>query len=103
MYIPSTTHVSPLATIRRERLLPQPGYVLVDEGERIESSTVVAQAEIVVKHYFYDLTQRLGVPAGEINKYLRAQAGVAMEKGDVIAQRPTLLGLGSLALKAPAK
>jgi hypothetical protein len=103
MYIPSTTHVTPLATLRRERLLPQPGYVLVDEGERIESGTVVAQAETVVKHYYYDVALRLGVPADEVSKYLRAQVGVAMAKGDTIAQRPTLLGLGSIAVKAPAK
>lgn len=103
MYIPSTTHVTPLATIRRERLLPRPGYVLVDEGERIESSTVVAQTETVVKHYYYDLTQRLGAPAAEVDKYLHAQAGVAMAKGDLIARRPTLLGLGSVALRAQAK
>jgi hypothetical protein len=103
MYIPSTTHVTPLATIRRERLLPQPGYVLVNEGEHIESGTVVAQTETFVKHYYYDLTQRLGVSAGEVDRFIRAQVGVALEKGDLIAQRPTMLGFGSLTLRAQAK
>lgn len=90
MYIPTTTHVSPLATIRRERLLPQPGYVLVDEGERVESATVVAKTEIVSRHFYYDLTVRLDVKAEEAQKHVRIQPDVVVEKGEVIALRPGL-------------
>jgi hypothetical protein len=103
MYIPTTTHVVPLATIRRERLLPQPGFVLVDEGERVEASAVIAKAETFGKHYIYDLTLKLEAPANEVVKYIRVQAGTAMEKGEVIAQRSTLLGLSSVTVRAPVK
>jgi hypothetical protein len=103
MYIPTTTHVVPLATIRRERMLPQPGYVLVDEGERVEAQAVVAKAETYGKHYLYDLTRLLGVPADQVAKYLKAQPGVGLEKGEVLAMRSTLLGFSSATVRAPAK
>ena len=103
MYIPTTTHISPLATIRRERLLPQPGYVLVDEGERVEAMTVVAKAETFARHYFVDLTQRLKVPANETGKYVKVQEGAALTKGEVIAQRPNLFGINPPTVRAPAK
>ena len=103
MYIPTTTHVAPLATIRRERLLPQPGYVLIDEGERVEATTVVARTETISKHFYYDLTQMLDVSVNDVTKYLRVQVDVAVSKGEMLAQRPTLLGLGSIPVRAPAK
>ncbi len=103
MYIPTTTHVVPLATIRRERLLSQPGYVLVDEGERVEATTVVAKAETYGKHYIFDLARQLDVPPNEVEKHLKAQPGVAMGKGELIARRPTLLGLSSIPIPAPAR
>ncbi len=103
MYIPSTTHVTPLATIRRERLLPQPGYVLVNEGDHVEATTVVAKTEAYARHYLFDLTQRLNASAEQTGKYVRAQIGVALERGEMIAQRSILLGLRSLQVRAPAK
>jgi len=103
MYIPTTTHVVPLANIRRERLLPQPGYVLVGEGERVEATTVVAKVEVYGKHTIFDLSRLLGVPANEVEKYVRAQVGVALGKGEVIAQRSTMLGLSSTKVAAPNK
>lgn len=103
MYIPTTTHVSPLATIRRERLLPQPGYVLVGEDERVEPTTVVAKTETVSRHFFYDLTVRLDVKTEEAQKFLRVQQGIAVEKGEVIAVRPTMLGFSSKRVRAPLK
>ena len=103
MYVPTTTHVVPLATIRRERLLPQPGFVLVDEGERIEATTIVAKVETFGRHFLFDLTLELDVPANEVEKYLRAQVGTALNKGEIIAQRPTLLGLSSKRRPAPTK
>jgi hypothetical protein len=103
MYIPTTTHVTPLATIRRERLLPQPGFVLVDNGERVEASTVVAKAETFVKHFYFDILQRLNIPLAEAQQYIRVQAGLAVEKNEILAQRPTMLGMSKLTVRAPAK
>ncbi len=103
MYIPTTTHVSPLATIRRERLLPQPGFVLVDEGERVEATTVVAKAETFAKHFYFDLLERLGVSLAEVQQYIRVQAGIAVEKNEILAQRPTMLGMSKKVVRAPAK
>ena len=101
MYIPTTVHVTPLATIRRERLLPQPGYVLVADGERVEAATVVAKTEIYSRHYFFDLTQRLNVPLDQAEKHVRVQPNNAIEKREIIAQRAGLFGPKTV--RAPAK
>lgn len=102
MYIPTTTHVLPLVTIRRDRTLPRPGEVMVQEGDRIEATTIVARAGSVARHYIYDLTQRLQVPAADAEKYVKVPPGEIVEKGDPLAVRPINLGLSKLQVVAPA-
>jgi len=102
MHSSSITHVLPLTLIRRERMLTRRGRVLVAHSDHVEASTVVAQAETVSRHYIYDLTQRLGVPAAETEKYVKAESHKPVEKGEVLALRPTMLGLNLQKVSAPA-
>ncbi|MBI3242215.1 MAG: hypothetical protein HYZ49_07980 [Chloroflexi bacterium] len=101
MYIPTTTHVLPLVTISRDRMLPRPGELLVQEGDRVEATTLLARADTVARHYIYDLTQRLQVPAAEVENYVKVPPGEIVEKGAVLAVRPIMLGLSNLSVKAP--
>ena len=93
--------------IRRERLLSRPGQVLVVTGDRVEASTVVAQAEAVGRHYIFDLTRKLSLSAAELEKepgkYIKVENHAPVEKGTMLAVRSTLLGLRSLPVRAPAR
>ena len=46
VYYPPETRVLPLTVIRRERMLPMPGKVLVNPGDRVQPAQPVAQAEV---------------------------------------------------------
>lgn len=108
-YAAAITHVLPLTTIRRERLLSRPGQVLVSASDRVEASTVVAQAEAVGRHYIFDLAQRLGLSAAELDreenlaKYIKVESRTPVDKGALLAARSTLLGLRQLLVRAPSK
>jgi hypothetical protein len=46
VYYPPETRVLPLTKIRRERMLPRPGKVLVNSGDRVQPAQPVAQTEV---------------------------------------------------------
>lgn len=101
VYYPSLTRLLPLTTIRRERLLPVTGEVLVDIDTRVEPMTVVARAEIPGRYLILDLAQTLGVPPDGVDKYLQARPGQPVAAGETVAIRRVGLGLFSRVVRAP--
>jgi hypothetical protein len=81
----SIKHVIPVTTIRRSRMLPIPGRVLVRKGQRVTTNDVVADAKISPEHILLDIGRGLGLPADEADQHLERQAGETVEAGDVIA------------------
>jgi hypothetical protein len=90
-YVPPTTHVTLLATLRRERLLPVPGEVVVQPGQRVEASDIVAHALVADAHRLVDVTRAR----------LLKQEGEPVKKGEPIAQRRAALGLGHIPVPSP--
>jgi hypothetical protein len=43
-------HILPLTKIRRERLLPVPGKVLVRQGQKVATTDVIAEARLNPEH-----------------------------------------------------
>lgn len=79
------THFLPLATIRRERLLPVPGRVVARRGQRINPTDVVAEAITEPEHILLDIGRGLGLAAQEADKYLAVKGGDQVGEGDVLA------------------
>jgi hypothetical protein len=100
-YLPPTSHVTLLAMLRRERLLPIPGEVIVNPGQRVESTDVVAHAEIPAHHRLLDVARALGVPKDKAASFVVKQEGELVKKGEPIAQRKRFLGLGNLPVPSP--
>ncbi|TET84068.1 MAG: hypothetical protein E3J37_04280 [Anaerolineales bacterium] len=98
-YLPSVTHVTPLTTIRRERVLPIPGVVTVRVNEKVQASHVVAEAESAPRHLFLDIVHGLGVPERQVSKYLVRHEGDRVDAGEVIAGP---VGLARRTIRAPA-
>lgn len=78
--------VTERATIRRKRLLPIPGEVLVEEGQEVDVSAVVARTHLPGKVQAVNVVNRLGISPQEIREYMRKQEGDPVEKGDAIAE-----------------
>jgi hypothetical protein len=100
-YIPPTVHVTLLATLRRERMLPVPGEVLVAPGQRVEAATVVAQAIIPDEHRIIDVARELGVPNEKAAAFMVKQDGEPVKRGEAIAARRAAMGLGRRVVASP--
>jgi hypothetical protein len=80
----------PLTLIRRERLLPTSGMILVGPGQRVEPSDVVAQAEQGGQFRTLEVARLLRVPASKVQRYLKKEIDSPVKIGEVIASRPGL-------------
>jgi hypothetical protein len=87
VYYPPETRVLPLTTIRRERLLPMPGKVLVNPGDRVQPSQSVAQAEVSGEVSVVNVAHLLRVPAAKAYKYVKVKEGADVTMNTVIAAK----------------
>jgi hypothetical protein len=92
------THFLPITTIRRERLLPVPGRVLVRKGQKVSASDVVAEARLTPEHIFLDIARGLGLSTPKADAALQFQAGDEVSEGDVVAGP---VGVGRRVMRAP--
>ena len=98
MYYPSETQVTPLTTLRRERVLPVPGDVLVRIGDRVEPTQVIARANVPGDFRILPVARTLGVTGKRLKRYLRVQLDDKVHRGQIIAKRGRLL---AYAVKSP--
>ncbi len=92
------THILPLTTIRRERMLPVPGKVVVRKGQKVGATDVIAEAKIAPEQLLLDIARGLGLPPREADEYLQCQAETNVAQGDVLAGP---VGLGKRVVRAP--
>jgi hypothetical protein len=72
--------------IRRERRLPVPGDVLVNEGQKVEPLDVIAEAELPDQIHMVDIAAGLDVDVLDVKHFLVRQPGEILYEDDVIAQ-----------------
>jgi hypothetical protein len=89
-YYPPETRVMPLTLIRRERLLPVSGKVLVSTGEKVLPTDIVAQAEISGEVRIINVARGLRVPASRVARLMKVKEGDDVTAGAVIAARGLL-------------
>jgi hypothetical protein len=90
-YYPVETRIVPLTMVRRERVLPARGEVLVQRGQFVSPADIVARCELPGKVCVVDVCRALGVPREQADSYLRKAEGDAVHAGDVLAAHRGLL------------
>lgn len=100
-YIPPTSHVTLLASLKRERRLPIPGHVVAKMSQRVEASNVVAQTLIAHEHRLVDVARKLRVPNDQAERYMLKQENDEVKKGELLAMRRTFLGLVQIPMASP--
>ncbi len=90
MYYLPETRVTPLTAIKRERLLPAPGEVLVRAGDRVEPATVVARAVLLGKLHVMKAARILSIKEDELTEYMLKETGDFLEAGEPIAAKKGL-------------
>lgn len=77
--------VSPLVRLRRARLMPVPGKVMVHVGDRVAPDEVIAMTILQPEHQLIDVAALLDVPRARAQEVIRCKAGQVVNEGDVLA------------------
>ncbi len=89
----NATHITPLTFIRRARLLPMPGRVLVKEGQKLSAGDVVAEGWTMGQHALIDVRRILGLSrSDQAEKLMLKGEGEHVEAGEILAQSKGLFG-----------
>lgn len=95
----SVTQINPLVKIRRNRVLPVDGTVLVRVGQKVAPGEILAETLIPTKHVLVDVFHALGLrDAEEAEKLIDRHVGDLVDKHDIIAETG---GLFSRVIRAP--
>ncbi|MCP4537549.1 MAG: hypothetical protein GY832_10415 [Chloroflexi bacterium] len=87
MYYPAEVQVTPLTTVRRERVLPVPGEILVSVGDRVEPRQIVAHTELTGDFRIVPVARLLGISTSKTKRYLRIKPGDEVKRGQTIARK----------------
>jgi hypothetical protein len=99
-YTPGLT-VSERTVIRKRRLLPIPGTVLVKAGDKVNSETVVARTELPGKVHALNVANLLGAAPDEINDYLIKKTGEAVRRDEVVAENKPIIKWFKTEVRSP--
>jgi hypothetical protein len=83
--------VTPDTVIRRRRLLPIPGEVVVAQGAPVTAETEVARTALPGKVYPVNVVNQLSIAPDEILSYMRKREGEPVTKEEPIAENKPLL------------
>ncbi|MCJ7718072.1 MAG: hypothetical protein MUO54_16345 [Anaerolineales bacterium] len=91
-------HIHALTSIRRERVLPQAGHVLVRRLQKVTPTDVIVIASLNPKYILFEIALGLNVTPVRADELLQRRAGDDLTKGDVIAGP---VGLFQRVIRAP--
>jgi len=82
--------------LRKERILPLKGTVLVKKGDKVAANDVIAETLLPGKVVPFNLANKLGVTPAQLNNYIKIEPGQQITKNTILAQTKGLFGLGFL-------
>lgn len=89
-YYPPESRVMPLTLLRRDRLLPVPGKVLVSVGERVQPAEIVAQAEVSGETRVVNVARLLHMAPARAARCIKVREGEDVNPRTVIASAGAL-------------
>jgi hypothetical protein len=99
-YTPGLT-VTERTLVRRRRLLPLPGTVLVTVEDQVRADQVIAHAELPGPVHALNVANLLGVAPDEIRDYLVKQEGAAVQRDEVIAENKPFIKWLKTEIRSP--
>lgn len=80
--------------LRKERIMPLKGKVLVTKGTKVKAEDVVAETLLPGKVLPFNLANKLGVTPSQLEKYIKIKVGDQITEKTVLAENAGLFGLG---------
>jgi hypothetical protein len=93
--------VSERAVIRKRRMLPIRGEVLVGVGDRVEARQIVARTDLPGNVQLINLAHHLGIEPTDVGAKLKIAPGDTVKKGEILAENIGLFGWFSSHVEAP--
>lgn len=87
--------------IRKTRILPIFGEVLVEKGNRVDFDTIVARAYALGVPEIINAAPKLGVDKRQLLGYMKKKVGDEIKSGDVLAENIFLFGMIKRYIYAP--
>lgn len=97
MFAP-VTHILPLTTIVRRRVLPVPGKVVARLNQKVTPTEVVAEAQLAREHDLLDVARIFGISPAAADRLIRCKVGERLAGGTIIAEKR---GLFQKPIQAP--
>ncbi len=85
---------------RTRRILPIPGKVLVNQGDKVQAQDVVAETFMPGDVTPVNIANKLSMPPGDVVECMLVTAGDRIEKGQVIARTKGIFGFFKVELKS---
>ncbi len=93
--------VTALAALRKERILPLKGEVLVQEGDRVTAEQVVARTELPGNVHSVNVANILSVLPEEVPAKMEKKDGEPVQVDEPIARSSSMFGLFKSVAKSP--
>lgn len=91
-YVPGLK-VSASTVLRRERILPLKGEVVVELGQNVRAEDIVARTELPGPVVTKNIVNLLGIEASQIAGFMHKKPGESFAAGEILAESKLLLGL----------
>ncbi len=102
MICPVVSRVSNQIEFELERKFPGTCKTAVKTGEAVDPESVIAHCEISAGKRLIKIAHELGVSAGSVQKHLLRKIGDRIYRGEIIARRGGIIGIGKKEIKSPA-
>ncbi|MBP7998333.1 MAG: hypothetical protein KA314_03095 [Chloroflexi bacterium] len=99
---PGITNIKASATIKRERLLPRSGEVIMRIGQQVSPVQVIARTVERPRYIVLNASRVLGVPPQDVPRYLLVEEGASLIKGMPVMRKPGAFGRGRV-FNSPAE
>jgi hypothetical protein len=93
--------IKKVETVRKERVLPIEGEVLVKVGDKVDFHTTLAHTEIPGDAEILNVCETLGVDPGAVFDYMLKKEGEQFEEGEILAKYTAFWGLVKNYVYAP--
>jgi hypothetical protein len=99
-YTPGLT-ISKGMIVRKDRILPLKGKVVVTEGDKVKSDDVVARTDLPGDVIPINVANKLGIPPAEVPEAMLKKQGENIKEGEAIAMHNSFFGLFKSLVKSP--
>ena len=93
--------IKSMETVRKERVLPIEGTILVEVGDEVDFDSTLARTEIPGDAEILNVTEELGVDPGDVFDYSLKKEGETFEEGELLAKNVAFWGLVKNYVYAP--